>query len=88
MGVGGAILCGCGVVMLVVRGLVGCGVLLYAVIEYYNISFDLESEHFSATSGGLYSLVGSGDVGGGDSTVHEMVLVKSMLVNSIWSVCG
>ena len=39
---------------------------------------NLESEHFSATSGGLYSLVGSGDVGGGDSTVHEMVLVKSI----------
>ena len=57
MGVGGAIVCGCSVVMLVVRGLVGCGVLLYAVIEYYNISFDLESEHFSATSGGLYSLI-------------------------------
>lgn len=48
---------------------------LYAVIECYNIPFNLESEHFSATSGGLYSLVGSGDGGGGDSTVHEMVLV-------------
>ena len=35
---------------------------------------NLESEHFSATSGGLYSLVGSGDAngGGGASTVHDM----------------
>lgn len=35
---------------------------------------DLESEHFSATSGGLFSLVGSGDEngGGGANTVHEM----------------
>lgn len=73
---------------LVVRGLVGGVVLLYAVIEYPNISFNLESEHFSPTSGGLYSLVGSGDGGGGDSTVHEMVLVIPMLVKSVWSVCG
>ena len=67
----------------------GGGVLLYAVIECYNIPFNLESEHFSATSGGLYSLVGCGDAdgGGGDSTVREMVLVIAMLVNSIWSVC-
>ena len=71
-----------------VRGLVGGVVLLYAVIEYPNISFNLESEHFSPTSGGLYSLVGSGDGGGGDSTVHEMVLVIPMLVKSVWSVCG
>jgi hypothetical protein len=40
---------------------------------------NLESEHFSATSGGLYSLVGSGDEngGGGASTVHEMGVADS-----------
>jgi hypothetical protein len=39
-----------------------------------SLLINLESEHFSATSGGLYSLVGSGDEngGGGASTVHEM----------------
>ena len=95
MGVGGAIvrLILCCVVLcfvVVVRGSVGGGGgggggggvgggVCYDQVSQYNISSNLESKHFSATSGGLYSLVGgSGVGGGGDSTVHEMVLVNSM----------
>jgi hypothetical protein len=73
MGVGGAIVGVCCFVWGVAGGLVGGGVVVCYGQGSQCPFNNLESEHFSATSGGLYSLVGSGDAhgGGGDSTVHE-----------------